>query len=164
VLAPLSVVAVWARGEVTDTDRYVDTVAPLAQDPAIQQAITTNLTNVVFQYIDVDGITTQTMTALAQRDIVPPALATQLQVLAKRFLDERGDVIDIPAWIAAADLTAARAAFVLSSDLPAAVRVLSAEPAGLTPVPLADRIKDLVAYSVSEEYFAVRQALGLQVV
>jgi hypothetical protein len=82
VLAPLSVVAVWARGEVTDTDRYVDTVAPLAQDPAIQQAITTNLTNVVFQYIDVDGITTQTMTALAQRDIVPPALATQLQALA----------------------------------------------------------------------------------
>jgi hypothetical protein len=67
---------------VTDTDRYVDTVAPLAQNPAVQQAITTNLTNVVFQYIDVDGITTQTMTALSQRDIVPPALATQLQALA----------------------------------------------------------------------------------
>jgi hypothetical protein len=82
VLAPLSVVSVWARSEVTDTDRYVDTVAPLAQDPAIQQAITTNLTNVVFQYIDVDGITTQTMTALSERDIVPPALATQLQALA----------------------------------------------------------------------------------
>jgi hypothetical protein len=82
VLAPLSVVAVWARSEVTDTDRYVDTVAPLAQDPAIQQAITTNLTNVAFRYIDVDGITTQTMTALSQRDIVPPALATQLQALA----------------------------------------------------------------------------------
>jgi hypothetical protein len=36
----------------------------------------------VFQYVDIDGITTQTMTALAQRDIVPPALATQLQALA----------------------------------------------------------------------------------
>src|SRR3954453_7003329 len=82
VLAPLSVVSVWARSEVTDTDRYVDTVAPLAKDPAIQQAITTNLTNVVFQYIDIDGITTQTMTALSQRDIVPPALASQLQALA----------------------------------------------------------------------------------
>jgi hypothetical protein len=82
VLAPLSVVSVWARSEVTDTDRYVDTVAPLAQNPAVQQAITTNLTNAVFQYIDIDGITTQALTALSQRDIVPPALAPQLQALA----------------------------------------------------------------------------------
>ena len=37
-LAPLSVVSVWARSEVTDTDRYVDTVAPLAKDPAVQAA------------------------------------------------------------------------------------------------------------------------------
>jgi hypothetical protein len=73
-------------------------------------------------------------------------------------------VIDLPAWIAAADLSAARAAFVLSSDLPSAVKVLGTEPAGLTPLPLADRIKDLVAYSVSDEYFAVRHAMGLQVV
>ncbi len=48
--------------------------------------------------------------------------------------------------------------------MPSAVRVLSAEPAGLTPLPLAERIKDLVAYSVSDDYFAVRQALGLQAV
>ena len=40
VLAPLSVVSVWARGEVTDTSRYVQTVAPLASDPAVQQAVT----------------------------------------------------------------------------------------------------------------------------
>src|SRR4051795_6390424 len=82
VLAPLSVVSVWARSEVTDTDRYVDTVAPLGRDPAIQQAITTNMTNLVFQYVDVDGITKQTMTALSQRDIVPQSLAPQLQALA----------------------------------------------------------------------------------
>lgn len=33
LLAPLSVVSVWARGEVTDTDRYIATVAPLASKP-----------------------------------------------------------------------------------------------------------------------------------
>lgn len=82
LLAPLSVVSVWARSEVTDTDRYVDTVAPLAHDPAIQQAITTNLTNLVFQYVDVRGITTTALTALAQRDVVPPAVAAQLPALA----------------------------------------------------------------------------------
>ena len=56
------------------------------------------------------------------------------------------------------------AAFVLSSDLPAAIRVLGSEPAGLSPLPLADRIGDLLAFSVSDEYFTVRQALGLTVV
>ena len=35
VLAPLAGVAVWARNQVTNTDRYVRTVAPLASDPAI---------------------------------------------------------------------------------------------------------------------------------
>jgi hypothetical protein len=32
VLAPLSVVAVWIRNQVTDTDRYIATVTPLARD------------------------------------------------------------------------------------------------------------------------------------
>ena len=82
VLAPLSVVAVWARSEVTDTDRYVDTVAPLAKDPAVQQAVTNNLTNLVFQYVDVQGITNQALTAISQRDILPPAVAAQVQALS----------------------------------------------------------------------------------
>ena len=53
VLAPLGVVAVWARNQVTNADRYVATVAPLAEDPAIQQAITDQITAQVFTYIDV---------------------------------------------------------------------------------------------------------------
>jgi hypothetical protein len=82
LLTPLSVVSVWARGEVTDTNRYVETVAPLADDPAIQQAITTDITNRVFQYIDVEGLTRQLFDALAQREAIPPALAAQLPALA----------------------------------------------------------------------------------
>jgi hypothetical protein len=82
LLAPLSVVSVWARGEVTDTERYVETVAPLAHDPAVQQAIATDITNQVFQYIDVRGLTQQAFAALAERGSLPPVLATQLQALA----------------------------------------------------------------------------------
>src|SRR5689334_14610829 len=39
VLASLSVVAVWANSQVSDTNRYVETVAPLAKDPAVQKAV-----------------------------------------------------------------------------------------------------------------------------
>ena len=82
VLAPLGVVAVWARNQVTDTDRYVATVAPLASDPAIQQAVTDKITAQVFTYIDVRGLTTQAVDALTSRGNLPPRVADQLQALA----------------------------------------------------------------------------------
>jgi hypothetical protein len=81
VLAPLSVVAVWARNQVTDTDRYVATVSPLARDPAIQAAIADRITAQVFTYLDVQGLTTQAVDALAGRGL-PPRVATQLEALA----------------------------------------------------------------------------------
>jgi hypothetical protein len=81
VLAPLAGVAVWARNQVTNTDRYVRTVAPLAADPAIQAAIADQITTQIFTYLDVQGLTNQTVDALAERGL-PPRLADQLQGLA----------------------------------------------------------------------------------
>jgi hypothetical protein len=81
VLAPLSAVAVWTRNQVTNTDRYVATVTPLAGDPAIQNAITDQITTQVFNYIDVQGLTNQAIDVLAERGFTP-ALADQLRALA----------------------------------------------------------------------------------
>jgi hypothetical protein len=81
VLAPLSVVAVWTRNQVTNTDRYVQTVSPLASDPAIQQAIADQITAQVFTYLDVRGLTNQAIAGLTERGL-RPALADQLQALA----------------------------------------------------------------------------------
>ena len=81
ILAPLSVVAVWTRNQVTDTDRYVATVAPLANDPAIQAAITDKITAQIFNYIDVQAITNQAVDALATRGL-PPAVADPLHALS----------------------------------------------------------------------------------
>jgi hypothetical protein len=81
VLAPLSVVAVWARNQVTNTDRYVRTVTPLANDPSIQNAIADQITAQVFTYIDIKGLTTQTLAALARQGL-SPQLADQLDALA----------------------------------------------------------------------------------
>ncbi len=85
VLAPLAGVAVWARNQVTNTDRYVATITPLASDPAIQQAITDQITAQVFTYIDVQALTTQVVDALSARVEgrgLPPQAAAALQGLA----------------------------------------------------------------------------------
>jgi hypothetical protein len=81
VLAPLSVVAIWTRNQVTNTDRYVQTVSPLASDPAIQNAIADQITAQVFTYIDIKGLTTQAVDALAGQGL-RPEVATQLEAFA----------------------------------------------------------------------------------
>jgi hypothetical protein len=81
LLAPLAVVAVWTSNQMSDTDRYVQTVTPLASDPAIQNAVADQITAQIFAHIDVQGLTTQALDALADRGL-PPQLAEQLQALA----------------------------------------------------------------------------------
>lgn len=81
LLAPLAVVAVWASDQVSDTGRYVETVAPLADDPAVQTAVTDDITDQVFTYVDVQGITSQALEALGERGL-SPAVTAQLQALS----------------------------------------------------------------------------------
>lgn len=81
LLAPLSVVSVWARGEVTDTDRYVQTVAPLASDPAIQAAVTSRITSEIFKYIDVPALTSEAVATISSNRELTPQQAAALQAL-----------------------------------------------------------------------------------
>jgi hypothetical protein len=54
LLAPLTVTAIWLRNQLLDTDRYVETVAPLASDPAIVDAAAASITATLFENIDVE--------------------------------------------------------------------------------------------------------------
>jgi hypothetical protein len=81
VLAPLSVVAIWAHDQISDTDRYVQTVAPLADDPAIQAAVTTRISDALTSRLDVRAVTQQAVDALAQRGLSPTATASLTALL-----------------------------------------------------------------------------------
>jgi hypothetical protein len=80
LLAPLAVVSVWADKTVTDSDRYVETVAPLIDDPAIQNALADRITAEIFKYVDVEAVTKETFDAIAARGL-PPRIAAQLDAL-----------------------------------------------------------------------------------
>ncbi len=82
LLAPLSVASVWASSQVSDTERYVATVAPLAHDPAVQKAVATALTQEILQRVDVQGFTSDALGALADQPKVPPRIAALLPSLA----------------------------------------------------------------------------------
>ena len=55
ILVPLSVVAVWAHNQVLDTDEYVATVAPLARNEEIANALSVRVTNTLFDNLDVEA-------------------------------------------------------------------------------------------------------------
>ncbi|MEV6108979.1 hypothetical protein AB0M28_30390 [Streptomyces sp. NPDC051940] len=59
ILAPLSVVAIWASNIVGDTDQYVSTVAPLAEDPDVQKAVANRVTDAVMDHVDTDALIQQ---------------------------------------------------------------------------------------------------------
>ncbi|WP_330259302.1 hypothetical protein OG586_19955 [Streptomyces murinus] len=52
LLAPLAVVATWAADLVGDTDRYVATVAPLAKNPAVQDAVANRATDALMDRVN----------------------------------------------------------------------------------------------------------------
>lgn len=86
VLAPLSVVARWAHDTVSDTDRYVETVAPLAEDPAVQAAVIDRITSEIVTRLQVEAVTDQAVDALADRGL-PPLAASSLQALSGPLAD-----------------------------------------------------------------------------
>ncbi|HEY8282418.1 MAG TPA: hypothetical protein VIG28_08030 [Leifsonia sp.] len=59
VLAPVAVVASWAKVQLTETDAFVATYAPLAHDPGVQAFITDKTMDVIDQHVDIPKLTSQ---------------------------------------------------------------------------------------------------------
>lgn len=56
ILVPLSVLAIWVRNQVLNTDRYVENVKPLATNPSVIATASTNVTNQLFERVDVQQL------------------------------------------------------------------------------------------------------------
>jgi hypothetical protein len=76
ILIPVSVIAVWAIRTVTDTDQYVETMAPLARNPVIQQGLATRATDALFSTKIVQNKVTQALPKSAKPLVTP--LVSQL--------------------------------------------------------------------------------------
>jgi len=88
VLAPIAGTAVWINNQVTQTDRYIRTVKPLASDPHIQAAIAANVTRTLFANVDVTARAKEVLPPRAA--FLAPAVANGLhgyvQSATQRFL------------------------------------------------------------------------------
>jgi tetratricopeptide (TPR) repeat protein len=86
----------------------------------------------------------------------------KLASLVSKLL-QAGQAIDLKRWVAGIDFTADRAGFILAHDLNVATEVIRATGEEAASVPVKERMKEIVLYGVSEEYFALREKLQISV-
>lgn len=93
---------------------------------------------------------------------VPGPLLEQVGELSTKLTGRVGNGL-ISSWRAATDLTANRVGFILANDFEVAAKGIATEGASLSSMSVKERLRELLAYAVSEQYFAVRRHLGLHV-
>lgn len=91
-----------------------------------------------------------------------PQAIEGLRQVVKQFLSA-GAKANVKLWNQAVEMTACRAGLLLCGDLEIAKKIIAQEPqipGGLTP---QEKLKDLMMFSVSVEYCALRKALGVAI-
>jgi hypothetical protein len=158
-LAPLEVTYLIAkhlsyyRGE-----RYLRTLLPGPQDAELMLGVARRLAGLTK---DDDPRITEWITALKPHLV--PAAIDQLKALGARATKKRRP-LDLPAWFGAVEITAARAGFLLCGDLGVAARIVAADPMTVASGLSAEAIiRELILFSVSEEFFRLRAHLGIRI-
>jgi len=82
----VTVPAAWGARTVLNTDRYVATVAPLANDPAVQESIARKVTAQVFEALNVEGVISDALASIGDRATV---LAGPLTTALRGFVQEQ---------------------------------------------------------------------------
>lgn len=87
LLAPLTVVAGWAVAQIEDTDRYVATVGPLAEDPEVQAYVAAALTETMYELLRVEELLDETLPDELARlaPVIGPAVRGTIGDAANRF-------------------------------------------------------------------------------
>ncbi len=102
----------------------------------------------------------QTAQQLAPLVAQDPIANEGLRKVVRYFLDQ-GGASNIKRWYQTVELTAARAGFLLCGDLDIAKKMLAMEPGLPGDVSPGEKLKDVILFSISDNYFTLREALGI---
>ncbi|MFV0451451.1 MAG: hypothetical protein ACK5LS_04265 [Propioniciclava sp.] len=80
LLVPLSIAGAWARVQLVSEEAFVQTFAPLAEDPGVQDFVIDQTTAVILEQVEVEALTADLFDGLATLDL-PPAARTALGLL-----------------------------------------------------------------------------------
>src|SRR5262249_25206143 len=94
---------------------------------------------------------------------IQPRLTRSVATAQPGLIERLPDAPDLTRWRNAVDATAQRAGLLVAGDLAAATRMVASETTAPGSPRPNQRVAELVAYSVSPEYFAARRHLDVTV-
>ena len=102
-------------------------------------------------------------TAQTLRGFMQPMQLEGLRMVVKKFVAE-GAKANIKRWVQCVDITAARTGLLLCGDLEIAKKIVAAEPQQqVGDLPPQEKLKELLVFSTSDQYFALRQSIGISI-
>jgi hypothetical protein len=101
-------------------------------------------------------------TAQTLRQYIQPMQLEGLRMVVKKFLAE-GAKANIKRWIQCVEITAARTGLLLCGDLEIAKKIIAAEPQQPGDLTAQEKLKELILFSISDQYFALRETLGIAI-
>jgi hypothetical protein len=122
ILVTVSVTAVWARRNALNTDRYVETIGPVAQDVRVQRALARYITDQAMSAIDPEELFKE---ALPERGQI---LAAPLTSALRGFVNDRVDAFLATdefsrLWVRINEVAHERVVDVLNGDLPPSLQI-----------------------------------------
>jgi hypothetical protein len=155
ILAPLAVVASWAKVQLTDTDSFVATYAPLAHDPAVQAFVTDEAVKAVQDNVDIPQITSQVVdgiTGLGTGPVATKALESLKVPLAQGIVSLMQSTVQrfvasdafAQVWQQALRTSHDQLIATMQNNPKAAVTVGSDGSVGIQLAPIIDRVKQLL--------------------
>jgi hypothetical protein len=85
-LVGASIIAIWTRATVLNTDRYVNTMAPIARSPAVQNAVADKVSTAIVSKVDVQALAREALPDRA--DVLAPAIAEGVNGAVRRQVSD----------------------------------------------------------------------------
>ena len=85
VLTPLTIIALFVKNTISDTDRYVQTIKPLASDPAVQAFVAEDISQQLFDRVDIKGYVKDALPDKAQ--VLSGPLTSALQGFVRQAVE-----------------------------------------------------------------------------
>lgn len=132
LLLPGAIMANWATTQLVQTERFVSALAPLADDPVVQERIIVEVTALVDEQVDIDAVTAELLGGLGEAlELGPRAQAALDLVSAPIAAGVRSLVADVVAEVVRSDAFGAaweRSVALLHTQ---SIRLLSGSPDSL---------------------------------
>ncbi|WP_221583891.1 hypothetical protein [Microbacterium sp. G2-8] len=156
MLAPVAALGTWARMQLVDTDQFVATFAPLAEDPDVQAYVADEVTVAINAQVDTDELIGNVFDGVRDLGLPPRADAAlglleapAAQGVQSLISDAVGQVVASPAfadvWESALRVTHERAIAIIQGDPAAALQLAEDGTLSLQLDVVVEKVKEELA-------------------